>query len=387
MHILIIRSYHFMPERNSLLGIFQFHQASALIRNGCKIGLISNPMLYLPFRKSSEKLQLGKVIERDFGFPVLEYNGYNFFPKLRGLQRILLSGYGNHLFKVYCKKYGKPDILHAHNARSSGVLASQLKKNHSIPYGITEHSTAYATGWVNKIEFPFLKNTYQHADFRIFVSPELGNTIETLFGKDVIRPWVYIPNILDHLFENADLHPPLSKPRFTFLVVANLIERKGLIELLSAFKILIEDGNDCSLHIIGNGPQEETLKKKAVDTGIEDRVSFLGKILREQILREMQTCDVYLQPSYYETFGVAIIEALSCGKPVIATSSGGPNNIVNQDNGILIPPVDISALADAMRKMKDQIRQFNPIKIREQCISLYGEKAVTESLIKIYKEV
>jgi glycosyltransferase involved in cell wall biosynthesis len=89
----------------------------------------------------------------------------------------------------------------------------------------------------------------------------------------------------------------------------------------------------------------------------------------------------------FETFGVVLIEALVCGKPIIATACGGPEDIVTPNNGILVEKNSVDALGTAMKKMYNTIDQYNPLELRAHCISKFGEKVVISSLVEIYKSV
>jgi glycosyltransferase involved in cell wall biosynthesis len=99
----------------------------------------------------------------------------------------------------------------------------------------------------------------------------------------------------------------------------------------------------------------------------------------------MQNCDVFVLSSIVETFGVVLIEVLAVGKPVVATKCGGPEDIVNQDNGILVPTKDVHALAEAMYNIYLNINKYDASLIRNDCISRFGKDSFVEKLRHIYK--
>ena len=92
-------------------------------------------------------------------------------------------------------------------------------------------------------------------------------------------------------------------------------------------------------------------------------------------------------PSHIETFGVVLAEALACGLPVIATHSGGPQSIVTEADGLLVPPADVPALADALRTMREQSARYDSADIRARCRARFGEAAVVSQLAAIYADV
>jgi glycosyltransferase involved in cell wall biosynthesis len=116
-------------------------------------------------------------------------------------------------------------------------------------------------------------------------------------------------------------------------------------------------------------------------------VIFLGKLSHENVKKEMMKCNVFVLSSLTETFGVVLIEALSCGKPVISTKSGGPDDIITRDNGILITVNDDQDLSKAMREIYDNYHLYNSNKIRQDCLNKYGSNAITDQLINLYNEV
>jgi glycosyltransferase involved in cell wall biosynthesis len=108
---------------------------------------------------------------------------------------------------------------------------------------------------------------------------------------------------------------------------------------------------------------------------------------REQVRDYLQQVDVFVLPSLYETFGVVIIEALASGKPVIATKCGGPECVVTDLNGLLVPRNDVESLADALVKMKECLKLYDPSLIRQDCIDRFSAKEVTKQLEIIYQEI
>jgi glycosyltransferase involved in cell wall biosynthesis len=116
-------------------------------------------------------------------------------------------------------------------------------------------------------------------------------------------------------------------------------------------------------------------------------VTFLGTLDRGSVVKEMQSADAFVLSSRHETFGVVLIEALACGLPVIATTCGGPECIVEPDDGLLVPPNDASALAGAMERMMVQRSLYSAVKLRERCLTRFGGKAVTTQIADVYAKV
>lgn len=386
MHILIIPFEHFMRPDNPLAGIFQHHQAHALKRAGYKVGVIS-PQLrsLLLMRTKLLGWPRGITAEDDNGVPVMRYHGWDLSTRLtRGCWQWVRAGML--LFEKYVEEFGMPDIVHAHNALCAGVLAVRLKNNFNIPYVVTEHSSSYARGLLNNSEKAAAKDAFRSADARLVVSPALGYVLEKHIG-DSVCPWEWIPNIIDEKFEKADLLKKKQTDQFRFLNVGSLVEIKGQTDLLQAFAGRFRGIKDVRLRIVGDGPLKGKLELMSERLGLDRQVDFLGQIERERVLSEMQLCDVYVHSSHYETFGVVLIEALACGKPVISTACGGPECIVNDKNGALVPVKDTTAFGEAMERMRRDIGNYDPVMIREDCISRFGEKRIIVELSGIYERI
>jgi len=116
-------------------------------------------------------------------------------------------------------------------------------------------------------------------------------------------------------------------------------------------------------------------------------VEFVRETGRDIVLKNMQKADVCMLVSKMETFGVSLIEALSCGVPVIGGNIGGATDIINDENGILVPIDNPIALQEAMKEMIDNPDKYDPRKIREDAIKRFDKKVVIGILEDIYKSV
>ena len=101
----------------------------------------------------------------------------------------------------------------------------------------------------------------------------------------------------------------------------------------------------------------------------------------------MRSCVFLVQPSLSETFGVTCIEAMACGKPVVATRLPVFREKINQERGILVPAEDAGALARAMDTMLDHYNDYSPRKISEYARRRYGYEVIGQELSNIYREV
>jgi glycosyltransferase involved in cell wall biosynthesis len=136
--------------------------------------------------------------------------------------------------------------------------------------------------------------------------------------------------------------PASASPIFFF--PGQLIERKGIRELLSAFASL----DFGELWIAGAGPLRPTVEEAAAS---DRRLTFLGYLDWDELHRCYEACDVVVFPSRYDTWGMVVNEALAHGKRIVTTSEVGAATdlVVDGMNGLIVPPGDSIALAEAMR--------------------------------------
>ncbi|TKJ28415.1 MAG: glycosyl transferase family 1, partial [Chloroflexi bacterium B3_Chlor] len=172
------------------------------------------------------------------------------------------------------------------------------------------------------------------------------------------------------------------------LYVGGINKPKGIDHLLRAAKGLLEAAHQpIEVLLIGEGEQDKRARTLATQLGIGDAVTFLGKRPNTEIPLWMNACDLVVLPSLSEGFGVALIEAMACGKPVVATRCGGPEDIVTANTGILVPPGDEIALAKALHDVLSDQDRFDPRKIRRRAVANYAYGNIASGITKVYREV
>jgi glycosyltransferase involved in cell wall biosynthesis len=182
---------------------------------------------------------------------------------------------------------------------------------------------------------------------------------------------------------------PPSAPRktapFVFLWAGRLEHVKGLDLLLEALDRLSDlTDHPFSVRLAGKGSLRSDLEKQAAALEVDHRVSFLGRLSREEMLEEFQGANCFVLPSRYEAFGVVLIEAMATGLPVVATRSGGPDSIVTGENGLLIEPENAADLAEAMQHMMDHIGEYPADRIRSRTLEQYGDARVMEQYNQLF---
>jgi glycosyltransferase involved in cell wall biosynthesis len=169
--------------------------------------------------------------------------------------------------------------------------------------------------------------------------------------------------------------------------VASLTRKKGHEFLLRAIATLAGRGMVCPVLLAGDGSERTSLEALAATLGITESVHFLGAV--SDAVDVMAAADVVVLPSLAEGLPLALLEAMQAGRAVVATAVGGvPEVIQSEVNGILVPPADASALADAVSRLvaSPQLRARMGAEARRTVARDYTEAAYLASLDAIYSE-
>lgn len=292
-------------------------------------------------------------------------------------------------FEYILKKYGKPDIIHAQFTRFGGWTAMMLSKEFSIPYIITERFGPFPhKSFLDEKANILFEDIYlpmKNANILVSVSESHANDIRKYVDRDV----QVINNFIDEdLFIPASNNTSIAD--FTFLTITSSYQsNKGIEDLIRAIKILREKGVKAKFKI-GGGPSDkdlQRLRKVSRELAIDDQIKWFGKLTREEVASMLQSCSCFISPSRYESFGLACAEAIACGKPVIATKSGGPQSIVNDLNGLLVETQNPKIMADSMYYMLHNIQKYSSFQIREDFIKRFSAKSIIKQYNDLYKAV
>ena len=259
------------------------------------------------------------------------------------------------------------------------AMLRQVKQNYAIPVVGMEHWSELNKSTLPPRLMQSGRKAYALTDRLLAVSPSLQAQMKRHFGVE--------SEVVYDMVSDAFLQPVIPKKNakpFVWLAVGSLIQRKGYDVLIEAFAQL---DNAERLIIIGSGPENQRLHTQAEQLGIADRVQFTGMLDKQAILSLMNESNAFVLPSRGETFGVAYIEAMAMGLPVIATPCGGPEHFVNSDNGLLVDMDNVEQLTEAMSQIEATIDKYQPETIRAYVQERFSAKAIAGQLIEIFEIV
>lgn len=373
MYILIVsRGYPSHTYKRN--GIFEFDQAKALTKLGHKVVYAAIDMRSARRKRKwgFESLEKEGVIIEAINVPIGALS-----KRLLRISRVIAL---EELYKKVLRTHGKPDIIHAHFI-DLGYSTVKAFENCNLPIVLTEHFSEMNQKNISADMKKIGNYTYPRVDKLITVSNHLSKNIEHHFG---IQSTV-IPNIVDiEKFSYKQKNNKMSKSSFSFISIGNLTSNKRMDYLIDAFYKAFGDNKSIKLYIFGEGPEKAKLIELIRKYKCENKIFLKGQVDRSCIAKQMEECDCFVLASKTETFGVAYIEAMAMGLPVISTRCGGPESFINDKNGVLVSVDDLSDLVSTMIFMHKNIQYYDREFIASRAKQQYSSDTIAKELVAIY---
>ena len=247
---------------------------------------------------------------------------------------------------------------------------------------VSEHLKEFLTpGSFTAFQNTAIIKTYRSAARIVATSSALKKGIALNFPQFKEKIHI-IANPVDTEIFQPDLNT--SDPTtFTFVTTALFRPEKRIDLLIKAVAQLKFTRPDARLVIIGDGPERNRLRKLIKYRQLEQQITLVGYQPQAELHRILKHCHALVLTSTVETFGVALIEAMACGLPVIATRCGGPEDIVTDTTGLLVDKDDPVAIQRGLERMIDEYQNFDPALIRQTTIERFG----TANYIKQYTDL
>ncbi|MEP5613299.1 MAG: glycosyltransferase [Cyclobacteriaceae bacterium] len=279
----------------------------------------------------------------------------------------------------FISDFGKPDVISAQASYPAALVASALSEKYSIPFTVTIRMSPfpfpqYDAG--NRQLKSILNVPLRRAAILICTSDDLKRKVES-YGFDKVMT---LNNPVDtDLFK---LETPQTDDEITVLAVGRIEEQKGIDLLLEA----LAQVPDVKLRIAGKGSFLKKYMNLSEKLGLSNRVTWLGELSRDKTAKEMQKCSFYVLSSRHETFGNVVVEAMACGKPVVATKCGGPSELVTDVAGYLCE-VEVQDLARKIAQMAESLESFDSAKIRNHVVNQHSPSVWIQHLEQTFKSI
>ena len=378
--ILIVTSWYKTKE-SPIEGSFVEEQARMLQNRGWKITVL-HCYLKGTFFGSLTDRKNETVDYVDKGIRVIRIGVSPVLPKFRSLSynklcRVAYDEFSNLNIKI--------DILHSHSGFMGGVVGRYFSKKMNVYQFHTEHTSGliFRPEQYTSMDLKLLEKVYSNSKKVFFVSEYARAKITELHNIHGDN-FSVLHNVVNPIFFTDEMVE--LNGSFSYLLIGNIIERKGVKDVLDSYKLLIQKFPDSILTIAGDGILKNNLKSYAQLLGIDKNVRWLPQLNRQEVKGQIALHHVVISASKLETFGLTIAESVSSGKPVVVMDSGGVRDIVNPTNGIICEN-DVGAFSEALCNIQENYKKYNSRKIRDGARDKFSEEIISNRLKKHYQKI
>ncbi|MBC2271385.1 glycosyltransferase family 4 protein [Listeria welshimeri] len=333
-HIVMV-SHDFLPNIGGV-AVYVYELSKALIARGHRLTVLSK---YESFSKKNRTEELDGIrIIRVPIMPIKKVNDKLYSKRMRQLIKSI-------------EKAEKVDVVHWQTLNKDAKMMQGIQVQALEVY--TNHLSWFRMLYNDK-NYAKIRKLIKEPDVIICPSHEIERMTADLFKEAKI---VYLPNGVDEKsFIPDEVNRSIVRkqygisPQETVVVSTNRMEPvKGMSYLIEAIPQILNKYNQVTFLIAGDGSQlekfEDKLKKYTNKSG---KVIFTGRLTNQEIKNVINAADIYVQPSLMEGCSIAIIEAMSCGKVVVASNVGGNPDVISKELGLLVPAKSVVALKEAI---------------------------------------
>ncbi|HHU56162.1 MAG TPA: glycosyltransferase family 4 protein [Acholeplasmataceae bacterium] len=380
---------HMYPNKNNHSYGKVIHEQALSLKKFHNITVIA-PVPYVPpfFKYLKERYAKLKQIEKENDF----YGINVYYPRFIAFGSFMFCHTGTFMYwgirrlikKIH--KKNKFDLIHAHFTIPDAYAAVKLKKILKIPLIITLQATDI-NYTIHKCPKKLLY-CYQNADEIITPTPILKNK---LFKLTNLKAKVIGYGISE---EKVLIKAPFTlkekyKGKTIILSVCRLLKSKGLEDAINAFNLIKDKFNNLMYLIIGEGEEYNYLQSLVNNLNLNNYIFLLGKKSYREVMEYMDIADIFLLPSYKETFGLVYLEAMAHGIITIGCFGQGFDGIIKDyENGFLAEPQDPKSIAAILEYILDNPLIAKEIGIRGKITSQeFTFEKIANKLDSIYSEV
>ncbi len=281
----------------------------------------------------------------------------------------------------------RADVYHAHLAVPTGWALTHLG---DAPLVVSEHQSTLDQIFVEPAATRMYEEVLRRADAFLCVSPALKDRLVDRFGDLAAEKIELVPNVVDLEDLPFAQHGSLDFDRWIY--VGAIASHKGiplLMESFLAYRREFDQGT--TLTIVGSGPLESWVRRFAASKGMRSAVDVVGAIPHSEVGAMLESANVMVHLSPLETFGIASLEGLGAGLPVVSLRNGGADTAWGDHEryaGVLLPiDTRAKAVAKAVNQLKQRRDELDMARVRRMIEDRYSYAAIGENLMDIYSRV
>lgn len=331
-------------------GVFHADYARAFAESGMRVGVIVPDLVSMRFLGGGTRIPLIPRMTHESlgGIPVVRVRGLHTALRLPALQMKRFLWWMQRGLDAYLDRHGLPDVIHAMCTIPAGWACSQVAPSLARRVVITESTGPFSLVTRKRGQGEYAFEALEAAGAVVAVSDSTRGQIK---AEGVNRDILVCGNPVSPVFADGPIPPSRAAGGGPVrgLFVGRLVQSKGAMDLVDA----IGRSKLTTLHwrIVGEGPLRDEMQRRLNISGMASRAHFCGHLTRERLRDEMAQADFLILPTYGESFGMVVAEALCMGLPVVTSWGTVCAEFVGRDDGRLITPGDIENIADTLKEM------------------------------------
>ncbi|WP_417914350.1 glycosyltransferase family 4 protein [Candidatus Electronema sp. JM] len=302
------------------------------------------------------------------------------------------ASYTISLFWILFRKRKKYDIIYCRFIQEAALLISFFKKIYLIDVPLV--ACAECSGDIGDAavlgRFPintfFVNLIRSECNSIIIISSKIKKELVAI-GLDEEK-FSYIPN--GTYISNPEKIKLCRSNKNKIVFIGRLCSQKGIPYLIQAVNNLKKRNISIELTVIGDGPSTIELKQLTVSMGVNQIVQFAGRIENEKIPSILKEHHIFVLPSLFEGFGIAVIEAMAAGLPVVVTQCGGPEDFVDDSVGRVVNAGDADSLAQALQELiqlSDEELHAMGMAAQERVKNNFDINVIADKYIQLFKQL
>lgn len=381
MRVLFL-THSFPRHVGDAAGSFLLHLAVALRNEDVHVSVVAPAGDHLPAAEELEGVPVHRFRYAPHRFQRLAYTGQMAEEVQRsfGAKLALLGFLGSEFASgTRVRREFAPDLVHAHWWFPGGLVGGWVASLAELPLVTTMHGSDVRLATRSLIGRPLMKRVLSHSNAVTTVSSWLAEQARAIVPE--VDPVVSPMPVATSLFTPGGI-----RDRNRLLFVGRLNAQKGIEGLLEAVARMT---TPAELDVVGDGPEADTLRERARELGVAERVHWHGALPQPRLADYYRRATALVVPSVGEGFGLVAVEAQLCETPVVAYASGGlPDSIADDETGYLVPPGDASALATRLDALLDDpARERVGRSGRLSALARFAPESVARRYAQLYHSV
>jgi len=375
MKICMLISTPFPPEEG--IGFHTYNLSKKLMEKGHEIVVITRGSINKTKKEFFDGIEIYKV-------PFIPF--YPFYIKIHGY-------FVNKIFKKIEKEI---DIVHIHSPLPPYLKTKKPKITTIHTPMLIDHCTYtklkslhsfFSKLSARLISYPLEKKLIKNSNIVTTVSETVA---KELYAYNINPKNVIISgNGVDEKFFYHKQKQ--KKDNYKYIMFAGRLDReKGLFDLVDCAEYVCNKRSDVFFIVVGKGRDLNKIRKKTKKKGVDHRFIFLGQVEKNQIVKLYQNASIFVLPSYHEGLPGVLLEAMSCGLPIIATDVRGNRDLITDGkNGVMVPPREPKKLAKAILMLlkNEQIGIKQGLYARKTIEEKYTWNSVSNKFLSCYKSL